>query len=75
MIRLALVAVARFLFGAGLLTLALGAGIIYLSYRLIRVVIRDDKTYPVKDAAFGALISVAILAKAIKAEQERRAID
>jgi hypothetical protein len=71
-IRQLLVGVARVTWGAAILVLMFGAGLCYLTYRILRFVTRGDKPYPVRDASFGLLVSAAILAKAVKAEQDRR---
>lgn len=72
MLRRLLVGVARILFSTALLLTFCAAGAVYLSYRVVRWAIADDKPAPVKDAAFAAMVAGAVLAKAVKDEQERR---
>lgn len=72
MIRQLIVGIARALFGASILVFMFGAGLAYLSYRVIRFAIRGDKPYPTRDASFQLLLAGAVLAKAMQAEGKRR---
>lgn len=72
MIRQLLVGIARALFAASILVSMFAIGLGYLAYRVIRFAIRGDKPYPVREAAFGALVAGVVLAKAVQAEQARR---
>lgn len=72
MIRTLTVGTARLLFGASLLALLVAAGLALLAYRLVRGLVAGEKPRPVADAGFAALVAVTALAKAVKAEQERK---
>lgn len=61
--RLALGA-ARVLFGLGVVVLALGVGLVYASWRLVRSAVADSPT-PVRDASFAVLLALAGLRRAL----------
>lgn len=73
MIRQLILGLARLLWGFSILVFAFGLGLAYLSYRTIRFAIRGDKPYPVRDASFGVMASVALLAKALKDQSDAKA--
>ena len=59
---------ARRLLDLGLLALALGAGLIYLSSRLLRWTVNGLPPTPRRDATFALLLAAAQLARTVGAE-------
>ena len=60
--------VARRLFDFALISFLIGAGLLYLSVRLLRWIIGGLPPTPQKDATFALLIAVVTLARAVGAD-------
>jgi hypothetical protein len=73
MIRTVIVGAARMLFNAALLAFCLGLLLLYASYRLVRSTVAKSTGQPVREAGFATLMSIVVLAQAVKATQKASA--
>lgn len=70
MIRLLIVGAARAIFNLACLALLLALLLMYAAYRLLRSSVAKGRGQPVREAGFGVLVAVVVLARALAETQK-----